>query len=196
MKKKTAITLILVLLAALLLVIAAVTFLVTRVIFFNNNAPVVPAVPEDPAAQLYAQKHEYIGRLPADLSKLLGLPEGWQHIGYQLHTDREPYGFQHYIYADSQTYDSFAQQPALQKNALLYMALIGNCDYVLYTLKRSDGLPEGYGRIPLDQVGGQGMTLTYTREWTWQFLGRDIKTAAETEESFRAFYNELQEKFQ
>jgi hypothetical protein len=146
---------------------------------------------------LYEQKHPYIGRLPADLANLLGLPSGWHHIGYQQHTTKAPVGLQEYVWAMPETYDSYAvsskrpELSAFERNALCYLALIDNCEFVQYTLKYSDGNPDGYGSIPLAEIGEGGMDLRYDVAWANELIGGDIKKAAESRESFEAFARAL-----
>lgn len=151
---------------------------------------------EEAAQQLYAQKHPYIGRMP-DI-QMLTFPAGWQSYGSWLHTLQEPYGYQQYFYTDKEGYDAFladpAQQTLLQKNALILMALVENCDYVKWTLKWSDGAVEHSDYAfdtSLNEMANGGATFTYTEQWANEALGGDIGAQAETMETFRTFLGRL-----
>ncbi|MDR0530590.1 MAG: DUF4825 domain-containing protein [Oscillospiraceae bacterium] len=149
---------------------------------------------------LYQQKQPYIGRLPAELAEQLSLPGGWRHIGYQQHTTETPFGLQEYLWAAPEKYDSYAVSSqkadlsAFERNALFYLALIDNCEFVQYTLKYSDGEPEGYGEKPISEIGEGGADLIYDIAWANEYIGGDIKKAADSRESFEAFARELTAK--
>lgn len=152
---------------------------------------------EDLTNLLYALKHPYIGRMPADLLQLLTKPKELYVFGQQLHTRQEPYGLQLWYGTDEAGYQAFLSEPEkqaiFQKNALLLMALIGNCDFVQYSIKWDDARIDynNYGHSDFERMGQGGFTLTYDRDWADAAVGGDIKAVAETRESFEAFLGSI-----
>ena len=150
----------------------------------------------DIAGRLYGQKHPYIGRVPSDLLQLLTEPKELYGVGNQLHTREEPYGIELWRGTDEAGYQALLTDPErqdlLQKNALIIMALIDNCDFVRYSIKWDDKRIDysDYDHSDFARMGRDGFTLTYDRAWADAAAG-DIKTAAETEESFRAFLGRM-----
>jgi hypothetical protein len=147
-------------------------------------------------AMLYAQKHPYIGRLPAELLQLLTNPRELYRFANQQHTREEPYGLELWYGTDETGYQALLADPAkqniFQKNALIIMALIDNCDFVRYSVKWDDVRINynNYSHSDFERMGRDGFSLTYTRAWADAAAG-DIKTAAETEEGFRAFLGSI-----
>jgi hypothetical protein len=156
-----------------------------------------PTNQEDLAGLLYAQKHPYIGRIPSDLLQLLTNPKELYVFGHQQHTRQEPYGLQQWYGTDEAGYKAFLNEPEkqaiFQKNALLLMALIGNCDFVQYSIKWDDARIDynNYDHSDFERMGQGGFTLTYDRAWADAAVGGDIKAAAETRESFQAFLDSI-----
>jgi len=162
--------------------------------FPNNNS----SSNNDVAHLLYVQKHPYIGCLPADLLQLLTLPKEMYRFANQLHTKQEPYGLQLWCGTDEAGYQAFLSDPGkqelLQKNALIILALIDNCDFVQYSLLWDD-VRIDYSAYPggtdFEDMGQGGFTLTYTKAWADATVAGGIKTVAATEESFRAFLGSM-----
>jgi len=146
---------------------------------------------------LYLQKHPYIGRLPSDLLQLLTDPRELYYFATQLHTREAPYGLELWYGTDEAGYQALfagpGRQGLLQKNALIIMALIDNCDFVQYSIKWDDKRIDysDYDHSDLERMGRDGFTLTYNRAWADAAIGGDIKAAAETEEGFRAFLGSI-----
>ena len=139
---------------------------------------VLAKAPQDIASQLYAQKHPYIGRYPSRLIDLLTAPNVFSRNGAQLHTKKAPYGLElkYLVKDEAKVLDSLFSRPEddriFQHNALIIMALIDNCDFVMYTVDEE--------------------TLQhYTRAWADALIGGDIKAQTGTEAEFRAFLAKL-----
>ena len=150
--------------------------------------------PQEAVHALYTQKHPYIGRMPSDLLALLSRPNDLYRYGQGQETVHLPYGLRQWYGSDFATWEQYRGDPAkqriFQKNALIIMALIDNCDFVEYGLKWDDkeidynAYPQG---THFFQMGRDGFTLDYTKEWADAAIGGDIKKQAGTEEEFRAF---------
>jgi len=160
----------------------------------------VPAVspPVDTVRDLYSQKHPYIGRLPSNLLALLARHKDLYGYGQGLETVNRPYGYQRWYGADYETYEQYRDDPenqrVFQKNALIIMALIENCDFVEYGVRwdNKEIAESDYPRgTKFRDMGQGGITFKYTKEWADGAINGDIKQQAETEDDFRAFLNAI-----
>ena len=156
------------------------------------------AQPRNPISELYQQKHPYIGRVPVDLIKQLTTPAGLYHNGFQQYTVEQPYGMEQFFGTDHDTWEALRTDPArqtiFQKNALIIMALIENCNFVMYSVNWADERFH-YSNYPyetkLRDMGQDGFTFTYTRAWADAVIDGDIKQQADSEEAFRIFLEAL-----
>jgi len=105
-------------------------------------------------SQLLKNKTEYVG----DNSKvggiifLLKFPKNVSYDFFELFTDKEPYGVNINLKTDTETKNLYVgeeNRQQFQNNAVIMFSLIGNVEYISFTL--DDGL-EPY-------------SIRYTREW-------------------------------
>ena len=163
----------------------------------NISPPYLNNQQGDIAQRLWAQKHPYIGRVPSDLLQLLTKPKELYYFATQQHTKEEPYGLQLWYGTDKAGYQALLTDPdrqkLLQKNALIIMALIDNCDFVQYSIKWDDVKIHysNYDHSDFERMGRDGFTLTYDKAWADAAIDGNIKAVAGTEEDFRAFLSTL-----
>jgi len=167
----------------------------TALIFAVLISLFAACVPEDTSGThkfveelLFELKHPYIGAPPSDLLRLLGSPEGLESDGMVLHTANEPYGITLYYVCDNDTLPQYKseKQINLQHNALIFLALIDNCSFVEFALQTESTYSQR------GEIGDKQATVyRFDIAWADEAIGGKIKEAADTLESFAAFYANL-----
>ena len=161
-------------------VIAAAVVVVAFVLIGLVTNPKDKARILTPAEQFLKYKTEYVG----DASKVsyiirsLNFPERVNYDYLELHTESTPYAVTVNLKTDTETREYYAELPhqaAFEKNAIIMFSLIGNVDSVDFKLTddRNDYL------------------MQYTRDWANDYMGRDVRQFAQSEEEFARFLGML-----
>jgi len=157
--------------------VASVIAIVVGIGLFTN--PIVTK-PDDKslAAQFLKFKTEYAG----DNSKvggvisLLTFPENIAYDSFELFTDIEPYAITVNLKTDTETrnlYSGEANQQQFQDNAMIMFALIGNVEYIDFSL----------------DDGSAPYSMQYTRGWANHQYGKDVRDFAKSKEEFSKLIN-------
>lgn len=116
---------------------------------------------------VYNAKHLYVGDMVANgtLASALGMPEVLGEFQNSLHTTEEPYGWSIYVQRKIQpAYEDRVQRQMISFGYIL-LATVDNLDYLEFSYKNT------YNDF---------CSLLVTQDDANFFLGRDIKTCAET----------------
>ncbi|MEA4987329.1 MAG: DUF4825 domain-containing protein, partial [Anaerovorax sp.] len=129
----------------------------------------------DISAKFLEFKTEYVG----DNSKIGGIinllefPDKVSYSSFELFTDEPPYAVTVNLKADSETrnyYTGETLQTPFENNAIILFALIGNVDYVNFSI--DDGIVEPY-------------TVQYTRQWADMRFDKNVRDFAVSEKTFK-----------
>jgi beta-lactamase regulating signal transducer with metallopeptidase domain len=133
-----------------------------------------------PAEQFLKYKTEYVGDASkvSNIIRLLNFPDKVNYDYLELHTESSPYAVTVNLKTDTETRDYYAEllhQAAFEKNAIIMFSLIGNVDSINFKLTddRNDYL------------------LQYARDWANDYMGRDVRQFAQSEEEFARFLGML-----
>lgn len=133
------------------------------------------------SAKFLEFKTEYVG----DNSKISGIinlltfPEKISYHGFELFTDESPYAITINLKADTETrnyYTGEALQKPFEDNAVILFALIGNVEYINFSV--DDGVVEPY-------------TMQFTRQWADMKYEKDVRDFAVSEETFGELLEKL-----
>ena len=157
--------------------VASVMAIVVGIGLFTN--PIVPK-PDDKslAAQFLKFETEYVGdnSKVGGIISLLTFPENIAYDSFELFTDIEPYAITVNLKTDTETrnlYSGEANQQQFQDNAMIMFALIGNVEYIDFSL--DDGLAP--------------YSMQYTRGWANHKCGKDVRDFAKSKEEFGKLIN-------
>lgn len=144
---------------------------------FTN--PIVPK-PDDSslAVQFLKYKTEYAGdnSKVGGIISLLTFPDNTAYDSFELFTDSEPFAITVNLKTDTETrnfYSGEANQQQFQDNAMIMFALIGNVEYIDFSL--DDGLSP--------------YSMQYTRGWANYKYGKDVRDFAKSKEEFGKLIN-------
>lgn len=155
-----------------LIAVASVIAIVVGIGLFTN--PVVQKTDDSSlAANFLKYKTEYVGdnSKVGGIISLLTFPENIAYDSFELFTDSEPYAITVNLKTDTETrnlYSGEANQQQFQDNAMIMFALIGNVEYINFSL--DDGLAP--------------YSMQYTRGWANHKYGKDVHDFAKSEEEF------------
>lgn len=157
--------------------VALVAAIVVGVGLFTNPITAKP-VENSLTSQFLKNKTEYVGdnSKVGGIISLLTFPKNITYDSFELFTDSEPFAITVNLKTDTETrnlYSDEANQQQFQDNAMIMFALIGNVEYINFSL--DDGLSP--------------YSIQYTRGWANHQYGKDVRDFAKSKEEFSKLIN-------
>ena len=154
------------------IIVALAVAIVVGVGLFTNPITAKP-VDNSLTSQLFKNKTEYVGdnSKVGGIISLLTFPKNIAYDSFELLTNNEPYAITVNQKTDTETrnlYSGEANQQQFQDNAMIMFALIGNVEYIDFSL--DDGL------VPY--------SMQYTRGWANHRYGKDVYDSTKSKEEF------------
>ena len=157
--------------------VALVAAIIVGVGLFTNPITAKP-VDNSLTSQFLKNKTEYVGdnSKVGGIISLLMFPKNIAYDSFKLLTNSEPFTVIVNLKADTETrnlYSGEANQQQFQDNAVIMFALIGNVEYINFSI--DDGLAP--------------YSIQYTREWANHQYGKDVRDFARSKEEFSKLIN-------
>lgn len=127
---------------------------------------------------VYNAKHSYIGDMPANvtLANALGMGEVLGGFENELHTIEEPYGWSIYLQEEISPAKEENMQKQMASYAYILLATIDNLDYIQFNYTK----------------GKDTICINFSGEDATAFLGKNIKTCAETAADLQNLMKQVQ----
>jgi beta-lactamase regulating signal transducer with metallopeptidase domain len=158
--------------------VALVAVIVVGVGLFTNPITAKP-IDNSLTSQLLKNKTEYVGdnSKVGGIISLLMFPKNIAYDSFELLTNSEPFAIIVNLKTDTESRDLYsgeANQQQFQDNAVIMFALIGNVEYINFSI--DDGLAP--------------YSIQYTREWANHQYGKDVRDFARSKEEFSKLIND------
>lgn len=127
---------------------------------------------------VYNAKHLYIGDMSANgaLANALGMGEVLGRFENELHTTEEPYGWSMYLQEEISPAKEESMQKQMASYAYILLATIDNLDYIQFNYTK----------------GNDNICINFSGEDATAFLGKNIKTCAETAADLQNLMKQVQ----
>ena len=127
---------------------------------------------------VYNAKHLYIGDMSANgaLANALGMRETLGRFENELHTTSEPYGWSIYLQEEIDPANEKNIQTQMASYAYVLLATIDNLDYIQFHYAKEN----------------DNICINFSREDASDFLGKDVKTCANTAADLQDFMKQVE----